>query len=98
MDEIKVPFPDYETIRRHANRFLAEYNKSGEIPVDIEHIIEIDLGMDLIPILGLMEAFNTDGLISKILRSISIDLGKYEKVENSSTLYFGSRDWTHGLA
>ena len=37
--------------------------------------------MDLIPILGLMEAFNTDGFISRDFKSISIDLGKYENVE-----------------
>jgi hypothetical protein len=57
-----VPFKDYEEIRGIADDFLEKYHPSCEIPVPIEEIVEFRLELDIIPIPGLQDVMETDGL------------------------------------
>jgi Zn-dependent peptidase ImmA (M78 family) len=65
-------------IRDCAEFFISTHHPGGGIPVPIEHIIDVDLGIDIIPLPGLMDAFHWDGFLSSDLRSIHVDANAYE--------------------
>ena len=52
----------YEDLRREAEEFLTEYHPSLSIPTPIEEIVEFDLGIDVIPILGLKDEIRVEAL------------------------------------
>jgi hypothetical protein len=60
-----VPYLSLEELRRSAEFFLNQYHLSGEIPVPIEEIIEVDLGLEIRPIPKLRQRFGMDGGIIK---------------------------------
>jgi len=68
----------YEDLRRRADAFLAEHHPSLSIPVPIEEIVEFQLGMDIIPVPGLHQAFEIDGFTTSDLGEISVDQYVYE--------------------
>lgn len=85
--EFKVDWISKDRINALAEKFLREYNPSYSIPVPIEHIVEFDLGMDIIPIPGLKDAsrdagLDIDAFISSDLKSITVDQYITEKREN----------------
>ncbi|MFH1259067.1 MAG: ImmA/IrrE family metallo-endopeptidase [Elusimicrobiota bacterium] len=70
----KVPFIKYDPeIKTYVSKFLHEHNPSLKIPVPIEEIAEFDLGIDIIPIPGLMDVLNIDGFISSNLKELEVD-------------------------
>lgn len=73
-----MPYLNHNKINLFAENFLKKYHPSTTIPTPIEEIIEFQLGIDIIPIHGLHQAFDTDGFISSDLKSISVDLFVYE--------------------
>ena len=77
-NSISVPYLSYNKIALLAKNFLNTYHSSDTIPIPIEEIIEFQLGIDIIPLHGLHQAFDTDGFISGDLKSISVDLFVYE--------------------
>ncbi len=60
-------------IERAANDFLAKYHPNLGIPIPIEHIIELQLGLDIIPVPGLRKAWDIDGFLTSDLSSIYVD-------------------------
>ena len=70
---IKAPFLPYDSLRTQADDFLSRYYPSGTIPVPIGNIVEFQFGIDIVPIPGLQESFDTDSAISKDLNTIYID-------------------------
>lgn len=77
-NHIPGPYLTYDKIRRFAENFLKRHHPSNTIPIPIEEIIEFQLGIDIVPIHGLHQAFDTDGFISSDVKSISVDLFVYE--------------------
>lgn len=77
-NDISVSYLSYGTINLAAENFLKTYHPPATIPTPIEEIIEFTLGIDIIPLHGLHQAFDTDGFISSDLKSISVDLFVYE--------------------
>ena len=49
----KAPFFRYEDLRRCAEAFLLEHHPGREIPVPIERIVDIQFGIDIVPMPGL---------------------------------------------
>lgn len=80
--QLEVQFIPEDEIGLKAQDFLKKYNPSRIIPVDIERIVEFELGIPIIPVAGLKAAFDIDGWISKDLKTITIDLHEYDEVEN----------------
>lgn len=80
--KIKAPYLPYDKIRPLAEGFLNQYNPQAIVPVDVEKIIEFDLGMDIVPYNGLYEDFGTDGFISSDLKSIYVDQRLQNSYEN----------------
>lgn len=76
---IVVPYLDKERIGDLAEAFLARQHPSGAIPIPIEEIIDVKLGIDIVPIPGLTEAFSSDGddgieaFVSSSLTAIFVD-------------------------
>jgi hypothetical protein len=70
---IVAPFLPYETLRRSADQFLANYHKAGTLPVPIERIVEFDLGLDIVPVPGLLREFEVDAFITSDLTEIRVD-------------------------
>ena len=73
MIELNVPFLPDGKIVDLAESFLSKYNPSRSIPVPIEEIVEIDLRLEIIPILGLLKAVQVDGFTSSDLKTIYVD-------------------------
>lgn len=73
---IAVPYFSNQELKQKADEFRLKHQ--GDIlPVDIEHIIEIDLGIDIFPIAGLHDKCNADALISSDWKTIYIDNDNY---------------------
>lgn len=72
----RIPPPEvfsYDDLRPRASTFLDRYWPSGEIPVDIEHIADVEFGIDLIPVTYLLDATDVDGFLAADGREIWVD-------------------------
>lgn len=72
-NNIKAPIFSYEEIRNHADHFLKQYHPSMEIPIPIEEIAEFQMGLNIVPIPGLLRTFDVDGFTSNDLFNIYVD-------------------------
>jgi len=75
---LNVPHLTYNQLRAAAEAFLKRYHSSRKIPVPIEQIIEFQMGLDIVPLPGLLEAYDVDGFTSSDLSEISVDQFVYE--------------------
>jgi Zn-dependent peptidase ImmA (M78 family) len=66
-----------DTIEQHAIDFLRQYNPNEQIPVPIETIVEIELGLNIVPINGLLSLEQIDAFLSHDLKTIYIDEDSY---------------------
>ncbi|MDO9341460.1 MAG: ImmA/IrrE family metallo-endopeptidase [Bacteroidales bacterium] len=66
-----------EKIRDTAEEFRKEYVFDNSLPVDIEHIIEATMGINIIPVESLQKTCDMEGFISKDFRTIYVDEGLY---------------------
>ena len=72
-NNIKAPVFSYDEIRNHADHFLKQYHPCREIPIPIEEIAEFQMGLNIVPIPGLLRAFDVDGFTSSDLSNIYVD-------------------------
>lgn len=89
MNKFNIKWMSKDYINAFAEQFIKEHNPTYIIPVKIDWIIESksDLGMDIIPILGLKDdftkaGFEIDAFISSDLQSITVDQYIMNKNEN----------------
>ena len=75
---LNVPHLTYSQLRAAAEAFLKRYHPSRKIPIPIERIIEFQMGLDIVPLPGLLEAYDVDGFTSSDLSEISVDQFVYE--------------------
>jgi Zn-dependent peptidase ImmA (M78 family) len=68
-----VPYLPEPELRRRAADFLAHFNPKSEIPVPIERIIEFDIGLDIVPVPGLMDTRGINGFLTSDRTSIYVD-------------------------
>ncbi len=80
--EIKAPCYSESDIRRRAMEFLAKHHASDTIPVPIEKIVDLDFGMEIVPVPGLHKNFDVDAYITSDLQEIRVDEYVYESREN----------------
>lgn len=78
----KAPHLSYEKIRAIASEFLAKYHSTGSIPVPIEHIIELQLEVDIVPYPRLRKDFDAEGMLSNDMATIYVDDYVMNKHEN----------------
>jgi len=72
-NEFAAPILSYEQFNNHAAEFLKQNKKDTNIPVDIEKIVEFDLGIDIFPLPNLQKTYDVEGFISGDLTTIYVD-------------------------
>jgi Zn-dependent peptidase ImmA (M78 family) len=68
-----IPILSYEEINVAAEDFLQDHKRDNALPVDIEAIVEFDLGLNIFPFPNLQETFDIEGFISGDLTVIYVD-------------------------
>lgn len=69
---------DEKKLIQKANRFLQKYNSSNKIPVDIESIIEFDIGIRIISIPNLYKESGIRSYTNPMLKAIYIDESEFK--------------------
>jgi Zn-dependent peptidase ImmA (M78 family) len=79
--KFKTPFLGNSEIKKKAEEFRNEF-WDNLIPIDIEKIMEVKLGIDIIPVPNLMNVCDIDALITSDWKSIYVDNDRYFKNTN----------------
>ena len=61
------PFLTYPRIKQEANKFLAKHHPSLSLPIPIEEIIDIQLGIHVFCLPRLYKDYGQNGYISSLL-------------------------------
>lgn len=77
---MEVPYLDDDQIFHTADSFLKAHHTSLKVPVPIEDIIEIKLGVTIFPIRDLESGCQIDGSLSKDFNTILIDEHTFENI------------------
>lgn len=77
-------FISYEETEKAAEAFLKEYHPSRTIPIPIEHIVEIKLGLSIVPMMGLLAKEGIDAFLSHDFTELYIDNEQYMGQANRS--------------
>lgn len=78
MISLNVDYLPYEDIAAKAQEFLTQH-KIESLPVPIEHIIEFNYGIDIVPLHDLQNSFDTEGFTSSDFTCIYVDNFVYHK-------------------
>lgn len=73
----------YEDIRGRVDEVLRRHWPSGGIPVDVEHIADVGLCLDIVAVQYLHSGYGIDGFLSSYRRAIYVD----SAVQEHSILY-----------
>lgn len=76
-NDFSIPFRPISELKKEANKFLISYNPEDTIPVPIEHIVEYDLKISIIPSKYLERDWGIDAFINSELNTIVIDEKAY---------------------
>jgi hypothetical protein len=68
----------YDDIRRAADAFLGEHPQRVGPPVQIEEIVDLDLGIDIVPVPGLLDELEIDGFMASDLSRIYVDQSVFD--------------------
>lgn len=79
---MQVRYRSESDISEAALDFLRKYHAIDTIPVPIENIIEFDLGLDIIPVPGLLRSHDIDGALSQDFSRIYVDEYVYNERPN----------------
>ncbi len=80
-------FIPQQEIEETAKQFLLEHHPSGSIPIPIEDIVEIKLGIKVIPSQGLLK-YGIDAFLTHDFKEIYIDEMQYFELENRARFTF----------
>lgn len=78
----KAPYLPYDRLRDEAEAFLAKHHPDRTIPVPIDTIVERDFGMDIVPVPGLQDHFDTVAFLTRDLTEIRVDDYVFRSREN----------------
>lgn len=67
----------HDAIEQYAIDFSLQYNQNEQIPVPIEEIVEIELGINIVPRKGLLGLEQIDAFLSHDYKTIYIDEDHY---------------------
>jgi Zn-dependent peptidase ImmA (M78 family) len=76
---LKIPFLTYSDIKQEAIRFLSKLHPSHSIPIPIETIIDVQLGINIFPFPRLYKDHCQNGYLSKDRTTIYIDDVQYDQ-------------------
>ena len=78
--KLKIPFISYSDISQRVEFFFNEYHPSIDIPIPIEEIIELKIGLNIFPYPRLYRDQGLNGFLSHDLSTISVDEYQYEQL------------------
>jgi hypothetical protein len=78
----KAPYFRDDHLRSQAEAFLARYHPTHSIPVPIEQIVDVSLGIDIVPMPGLQNLIDTVACLSQDMKTIYVDDFIYNKRPN----------------
>lgn len=76
-EKLQAPHLSYNDIRQRAEAFLQKYLPSQIVPIPIETIIDNHLRLNIIPVPGIRENADVDGMLSRDGKEIWIEEGIY---------------------
>jgi Zn-dependent peptidase ImmA (M78 family) len=68
-----IPYLTYTDIGRKAQEFLSQHYPSLELPIPIERIIDVELGLNIFPFPRLYKDFKQNGFLSRDRSTIYVD-------------------------
>ncbi|MCG2685841.1 ImmA/IrrE family metallo-endopeptidase [Candidatus Parcubacteria bacterium] len=74
---ILIPFVSARNLATKANELLSKHHPSEDLPVPIEEIVELRLGIRVIPLKGLKDYLGVDSYLSLSANSNSIAIDEY---------------------
>lgn len=75
---LSLEYLSYDDIRARADEFRGTYPNRIGPPLQIEEIVDLDMGIDIVPVWGLMEQLDIDGFTASDLTRIYVDRSVYE--------------------
>lgn len=78
--KLKIPFLTYADIGQKVDTFLNEYHPSNDIPIPIEEIIELKIGLNIFPFPRLYKDHALNGFLSRDLTTIIVDEYQYDQL------------------
>jgi Zn-dependent peptidase ImmA (M78 family) len=72
-------YMNYCDIGDRAYEFLRTYHPSFELPIPIEEIVELQLGLDIVPMPNLLDIYRIDGFLTSDRTAIYVDEGQYRE-------------------
>lgn len=81
MSPIKVQWLEYEEIHNKAEEFLNTHHPERTLPIPIHDIVDLQLGIHVVPCLGLQREVGTVGFISSDFSTITVDENIHDYVE-----------------
>jgi hypothetical protein len=75
---LSLPHLTYAAIGAKANTFLSKYHPSYEIPIPVEKIVDVDMGINIFPYPGLYKVHGQNGFLSKDRTTINVDEYQYD--------------------
>ncbi|MFH1363878.1 MAG: ImmA/IrrE family metallo-endopeptidase [Candidatus Omnitrophota bacterium] len=73
------PYLNHEKVQIKAKSFLKKFNPADEIPVPIERIVDVQLGILITGIPGLLKQLDIDGFLLSDLKEIMVDKDLYDR-------------------
>jgi hypothetical protein len=71
--KLEIPYFSYADIGNRAQVFLTQYHPSFEIPIPIEEIVDVKLGLDIVPMPNLYKDFGLSGYLTRDRSAIFVD-------------------------
>ncbi len=77
--KLEVPHLTYTDIGKRVHSFLLQYHPSFEIPVPIEEIADVKMGLHIFPFPRLFKDHGQNGFLSRDRTTINVDEYQYEE-------------------
>ncbi|MHB1294393.1 MAG: ImmA/IrrE family metallo-endopeptidase [Anaerolineae bacterium] len=74
-----IPYATYASLQEKAELFLSQHNPQGTLPIDIDAIVDLKLGIKITPIFHLKCDCDIDAFITSDLTEIMVDEAMYYK-------------------
>lgn len=76
--KLDIPYYSYADIGKIANDFLNKYHPSLELPIPIEKIVDVKMGIHIFPLPRLYKEHNQNGFLSWDRKIIYVDEYQYD--------------------
>jgi hypothetical protein len=88
IDDTYPPFLEVSEIKFKVESFRSRFDRCKKFPIDIEGIVERDLGISIQPIKGLRKSISIDAFVSSNFRILFVDEYEYMDARFENKLRF----------